>query len=125
MGSKVRTFRDTGVLNKGKYSLKGLVSEKFLCSPKKTPQNFCKMLRASKKRGEGKTHVCEICDKSCTSAATLKTHLLGHTEEKPFSCELCNYTGTSPGSLKKHMLNHIGEKPHNCKLCSFSSVHAA
>ena len=52
------------------------------------------------------------------SATALKTHMLGHSGERPFICTLCEYSSKQVGDLKKHMLIHLGERPFNCTQCN-------
>jgi KRAB domain-containing zinc finger protein len=51
---------------------------------------------------EGKGHVCDICNKSFSHAATLKTHKMFHTGEKPHRCDMCDKSFVQAADLKKH-----------------------
>ena len=96
-----------------------------------------------------KSHSCNLCGYSTTSASKLKRHMLVHriqsclavrfpevrnrkrTEggpvhsgEKPVVCKQCNFSCTPAGSLKIHMLIHSGGKPCACTQCSYSCTQA-
>ncbi|XP_055625372.1 zinc finger protein OZF-like [Toxorhynchites rutilus septentrionalis] len=60
---------------------------------------------------------CDICGKSYRQAASLRTHLLGHSKEKPFACTICGHSTTQKSGLKRHMLTHSDSKPYVCDLC--------
>ena len=95
--------------------------------------------------GGKKSHSCNLCGYSTTSASKLKRHMLVHriqsclavrfpevrnrkrTEggpvhsgEKPVVCKQCNFSCTWAGSIKIHMLIHSGGKPYACTQCSYS-----
>ena len=69
-----------------------------------------------------KPFVYTHCSYSCTTAGSLKRHMLKHSGEKPFSCKQCNFSCTRTGALKTHMLTHSGEKPFGCTQCNYSST---
>ena len=56
-----------------------------------------------------KPFVYTHCSYSCTTAGSLKRHMLKHSGEKPFSCKQCNFSCTRTGALKTHMLTHSGK----------------
>ncbi|KAI9338775.1 hypothetical protein BDR26DRAFT_862755 [Obelidium mucronatum] len=64
----------------------------------------------------GKGHACQFygCNRSFSSLATLKSHYLVHTGEKPFQCTLCSKAYSTNNRLKIHMRDHNGEKPYAC-----------
>ena len=62
-------------------------------------------------------YICGVCDKQFKHAGYLKTHMLIHTGEKPFSCALCRKSFAQKGHLKSHMHLHTGHKPYTCIYC--------
>ena len=69
------------------------------------------------------THACSVCDKTFTTRASLRTHSLIHTGEKPFQCDQCEAAFRQRSNLVKHMILHTGEKNFKCDICdrSFST----
>ena len=67
-----------------------------------------------------KSYTCLICNKSLSSANTLRYHTQGHTGKRPFSCSICLRPFSFTKSLEIHKRTHTGEKPNNCSLCSKS-----
>ena len=99
--------------------------------------------------GGKKSHSCNLCGYSTTSASKLKRLMLVHrsqsclavrfpelrnrkgTEggpvhsgEKPVVYIQCNFSCTRTGSLKIHMLIHSGGKSFACTQCSYSCTQA-
>lgn len=46
-----------------------------------------------------------------------QVHCKSHEGEKCYKCELCPYASMSQRHLETHMLIHTDEKPFHCKLC--------
>ena len=66
---------------------------------------------------EGKSFVCNQCDKAFSWACHLKTHILSHTGEKLFVCNQCDKALSQASHLKTQMLSHTGEKMFVCNQC--------
>ncbi|TDZ14964.1 Transcriptional regulator CRZ1 [Colletotrichum orbiculare MAFF 240422] len=65
----------------------------------------------------GKKHKCPFCDTEFTRHHNLKSHLLTHSQEKPYLCQDCNLRFRRLHDLKRHSKLHTGEKPHVCPKC--------
>ncbi|KAK8109061.1 hypothetical protein PG984_014862 [Apiospora sp. TS-2023a] len=66
---------------------------------------------------ESKKHKCPYCDQEFTRHHNLKSHLLRHSQEKPFVCPICQMRFRRLNDLKHHGKLHAGEKPHRCPKC--------
>ncbi|KAL7266538.1 hypothetical protein RUND412_010914 [Rhizina undulata] len=62
-------------------------------------------------------HSCPHCHQTFTRHHNLKSHLLTHSQEKPFSCNQCNARFRRLHDLKRHSKLHTGERPHVCHKC--------
>ncbi|KAI2615704.1 hypothetical protein GGR54DRAFT_612441 [Hypoxylon sp. NC1633] len=64
-----------------------------------------------------KKHRCPYCETEFTRHHNLKSHLLTHSQEKPYVCQTCSMRFRRLHDLKRHTKLHTGEKPHICPKC--------
>jgi len=64
-----------------------------------------------------KKHRCPYCETEFTRHHNLKSHLLTHSQEKPYVCQTCQMRFRRLHDLKRHSKLHTGEKPHICPKC--------
>ncbi|XP_026482476.1 zinc finger protein 525-like [Ctenocephalides felis] len=84
-----------------------------------TLEKHSNLNESDKKRahiGNG-SHICEICNKVCSTSTVLVRHLRLHTGERPYKCEICNKGFISSTNLKAHSYTHTGIYPYECERC--------
>lgn len=61
--------------------------------------------------------LCTYCGQSFTWKRGLESHILTHSDERPYSCDICNKTFKRLNDLQLHRVIHSDEKPHKCLEC--------
>ncbi|KAL4911611.1 hypothetical protein BDW74DRAFT_165018 [Aspergillus multicolor] len=73
--------------------------------------------KAGQRSPSTKKHRCPFCATEFTRHHNLKSHLLTHSQEKPFVCTTCQSRFRRLHDLKRHQKLHTGERPHICPKC--------
>ncbi|KAK7885653.1 hypothetical protein LTR67_010004 [Exophiala xenobiotica] len=73
--------------------------------------------RAGTRSPSSKKHRCPYCATEFTRHHNLKSHLLTHSQEKPYVCSTCQSRFRRLHDLKRHTKLHTGERPHICPKC--------
>ena len=81
------------------------------------PNRSMTLPNSSIKSPGSKKHKCDHCGTEFTRHHNLKSHLLTHSQEKPFNCSRCDQKFRRLHDLKRHSKLHTGERPHTCPKC--------
>lgn len=73
--------------------------------------------RGGQRSPSAKKHRCPYCSTEFTRHHNLKSHLLTHSQEKPYVCQTCQSRFRRLHDLKRHTKLHTGERPHICLKC--------
>lgn len=75
----------------------------------KLKQRHCKKVHSKQvdRRTMLKMFVCDYCNKNFCSEATLKTHMVVHSDIKNYSCHICGKTFKLKLTLSKHLRFHF------------------
>ena len=73
--------------------------------------------QAGSRSPSAKKHRCPYCATEFTRHHNLKSHLLTHSQEKPYVCQTCQSRFRRLHDLKRHSKLHTGERPHICPKC--------
>ncbi|GFR68527.1 zinc finger protein [Elysia marginata] len=62
---------------------------------------------------------CSLCGHVFTLRGNAKSHLITHTDKKPFSCDFegCGKSVRTKEALRRHQLSHLGIKMFECTIC--------
>ncbi|XP_043278452.1 uncharacterized protein [Venturia canescens] len=64
------------------------------------------------------TLTCPHCPKRFVNQLRLKTHMISHSEDRPYTCEICGFNLKTKIQLIKHHQNrHSDERPLQCRYC--------
>uniref|UniRef100_A0A1A9X339 C2H2-type domain-containing protein n=1 Tax=Glossina brevipalpis TaxID=37001 RepID=A0A1A9X339_9MUSC len=66
---------------------------------------------------------CDVCQKSVSSRASLKLHMLTHCDsDKRYKCQNCDYSTNDHNAYRRHKMSHEQKKMYQCPYCDYKSV---
>jgi DNA-directed RNA polymerase subunit RPC12/RpoP len=93
----------------------------LLAAPSSDPRRGQSLPHSASRQGtrspSSKKHRCPYCATEFTRHHNLKSHLLTHSQEKPYVCSTCQSRFRRLHDLKRHTKLHTGERPHICPKC--------
>jgi len=75
-----------------------------------------------KKKKKKRIFRCVFCLKGYLRKSVLETHLMSHTNEKPYPCDICDMGFSNRGSLSAHMRGHVSDRNNVCVLCGYCAI---
>ncbi|KAG0272600.1 hypothetical protein BGZ95_011620 [Linnemannia exigua] len=79
-----------------------------------------KIPRSRAKKGEKRIHACPDCRREFTRACNLQSHILTHSNLKPYGCSECDKTFARVYDMQRHKRIHsnkLEDKPYSCPDC--------
>ncbi|XP_053659477.1 zinc finger protein 569-like [Anopheles marshallii] len=68
-------------------------------------------------KAQDENYQCTQCEKTLSSADTLKNHLKNHYRSRKYVCTECNKSFGQKSDLTNHCRIHTDDRPYACKLC--------
>ncbi|XP_064092761.1 zinc finger and BTB domain-containing protein 7A-like isoform X18 [Macrobrachium nipponense] len=90
--------------------------------PQQQQQQSQQQMDVTGRDATAKVHHCPYCPYATAKKIHMKSHLLVHTKERPFSCPYCQASFSQKGNMKTHMRTHTGEKPYACTKCDYRAI---
>ncbi|KAL7716201.1 hypothetical protein QTN25_006199 [Entamoeba marina] len=104
-----------------------VIYNKFICKPTipgkfRCPFDHCNktystaesLKRHLIRHSTNKKHVCKYCQKAFLRKSECEIHQRIHTGEKPYVCEICSKSFARATDLKIHLKYHSADKPFKC-----------
>ncbi|KAJ3373295.1 hypothetical protein GGF31_000728 [Allomyces arbusculus] len=64
-----------------------------------------------------KVFQCPVCEKTFTRAFNLKSHVMTHSNSRPYVCRYCDRTFARKHDCERHQRLHTGDRPYRCGAC--------